>query len=268
MGDKSYSTNIPIQTRGNSIVILTPIPSLAKELTRCLDIINKTKIPPGYEKTFIDSLTCNLKSVIRGLKHHCAEDNRNHRAFSDEGDYWKITFEGRERILHETDGLKYIGHLLANPGQEFWAYKLYELVHPAPVHRGWVHPPGNAEGYSEAGQDIADIDTLKDTNRELDKLTKKRDRAKEDGNLRSAKKYQQKINDINKHLPRNIRGKSRRFSSRCETARQAVCSRIRDTLKHIQTEHPSLYKHLRSSIDLGNKICYRAERSTSWIVSK
>lgn len=267
MGDKSYNTNIPIHTRGNSIVILTPIPSLTKELTKCLDIINKTKIPPGYEKTFIDSLTTNIKSVVRGLKHHCNEDNRNHRAFSDEGDYWKITFEGKEKILHETDGLKYIGHLLSNPGRVFWAYKLYELVHPSEniANKPRVEESGE---YSEAGQNIIDDDTFNDVTNKLKELSKKRDGAKENGNLRSAKRYQKQIDDITKHLPRNIKGESRKFSNRAETARQTVCSSIRRTLTHIQKEHPPLHKHLKSSIHLGNEICYRAESSTPWVVSK
>ena len=75
MGDKSYNTNIPIQTRGNSIVILTSIPSLTKELTKCLDIINKTKIPPGYEKTFID--TYGLSGHIYGLSGQGYRDTFN-----------------------------------------------------------------------------------------------------------------------------------------------------------------------------------------------
>ena len=261
MEDKSYHTNIPIQIRGNSIVILTPIPSLTKELTKCLEIINKTKVAPGYGKTVIDSLTANIKSVVRGLKHHCNGDNRNHRAFSDEGDYWKITFEGREKILRETDGLKYLGHLLANPGREFPAYKLYELVHPP---ENTAANPGI--GYSEPGQDIIDEGAFEDVTNKLKELSKKRDGA----NLRSAKRYQKQIDDINKHLPRrDIHGQLRKFTnSKVETARQTVCSAIRRTLEHIQKEHPPLCKHLKPSIHLGIEIWYKTESSTPWIVSK
>jgi hypothetical protein len=59
-------------------------------------------------------------------------------------------------------------------------------------------------------------------------------------------------------------GRARRLGDEAERARKAVTARIRDTLRKLDTSHPPLAAHLRSSVATGSTCSYRPTEQLDW----
>jgi hypothetical protein len=59
-------------------------------------------------------------------------------------------------------------------------------------------------------------------------------------------------------------GRTRRLGDEAERARKTVTARIRDTLRKLDTRHPELAAHLRSSVTTGSTCGYTPDREMAW----
>jgi tetratricopeptide (TPR) repeat protein len=92
-------------------------------------------------------------------------DGTGANVFRKEGDYWTVSFHGSMLRLRDTIGMRYLGHLLANPGVEFAAEELVETVQRANPKRS----TRNARAATSNGRANGD-------HRNLDEMTRERAR--------------------------------------------------------------------------------------------
>jgi hypothetical protein len=62
-------------------------------------------------------------------------------------------------------------------------------------------------------------------------------------------------------------GKLKHFDDDTEKVRKRVWKAINDAYEHIEMEHPSLHRHLKDSIDLGETCIYSPLKPVDWVVS-
>ncbi|HEU5267365.1 MAG TPA: hypothetical protein VFU35_11730, partial [Jatrophihabitans sp.] len=59
-------------------------------------------------------------------------------------------------------------------------------------------------------------------------------------------------------------GRARRTGSAAERARSTVTARIRASIRHIETVHPELGRHLQRAIRTGTLCSYEPETAVTW----
>jgi hypothetical protein len=61
-----------------------------------------------------------------------------------------------------------------------------------------------------------------------------------------------------------VGGRSRRLGDHAERARKTVSARVRDALTKIDSVHPTLATHLRSTLQMGTVCSYTPLEPTHW----
>lgn len=171
------------------------------------------------------------------------------------GDLWAIAFAGRSVHLKDARGLRDLATLLANPGQEIHAARL------------WTGD--DDEAHATGGADpVLDERSLASYRARLDEIESEIAAAEKRGQAGRVERYRQERDAIAGELRAavGLGGRKRRLGDPSERARKAVTARIRASIKKIAEVHPELGDHLRASVFTGTFCRYEPERETRWVL--
>jgi hypothetical protein len=175
-----------------------------------------------------------------------------------EGEYWSLGLAGQGVPggvvrLKDSDGLRYLDHLVGRPGVEVHVLDLVPLARGAAPRDGAVPDRGDAGPLLDAAARAAYRRRLADLRATLDEATANHDRGRAD-------RARAEIEFLEDELSRavGLSGRDRPAASAAERARVTVTLRIRDALKRIEDASPALAAHLRRRIRTGVFCCYRA----------
>ncbi|WP_100448414.1 ATP-binding protein [Glycomyces xiaoerkulensis] len=171
--------------------------------------------------------------------------------FHRDGSTWTLRFDGVTVHLPHTKGLADLRSLLERPGTETPAVELLD-------------PEAGPELENDArlgGDDLLDAEARTRYRDHLETLDEQIDTAGalgDDARAAALDTERQALIDQLKTAT-GLGGRSRRLGDNAERARKSVTNRIRNTLKKIESVHPSLAEHLRASVSTGSSCAYRPE---------
>ncbi|HSD10438.1 MAG TPA: hypothetical protein VLF14_05620, partial [Candidatus Binatia bacterium] len=188
--------------------------------------------------------------------------------FRREGDTWVLHFAGVSKQLRDSKGLRYIGRLLGDPGEEFHVFRLVD-VGLTVLETGALSADGATtlrRGLGDAGELIDErarseyAHRIADLRSELEQAAKWNDRGREE-------RLSIEIDALSRQLTAayGFGGRTRRATDMAERVRKAVCNRIRDALTRISREHPALGRHLEAAIRLGTFCRYAPSVEINWL---
>jgi hypothetical protein len=170
-------------------------------------------------------------------------------AFRRDGETWTLGYAGREVHLADAKGLRDLATLLANPGAEVTAYRLWG---------GPAEPPGADPVLDERARAayrrrLAELDEL------LDAADARGDPAASD---RARAERSALLAEL--AAATGLGGRRRRLGDEDERARKAVTARVRDVLRRIRAVHPELADHLDAAVSTGTACRYAPAEPVSW----
>ena len=196
--------------------------------------------------------------------------------FLKKGDYWHIVFEGDEFFLEDYKGLHYIYFLLQNPHEEFHVLQLFSNI--AGTATAGVQKYYQSMSNEQLAQEnlyingshnsdqLYDLQALNEYKNDLDSLEEDIIEAENNHDLERVAQLKESkqfiIDEIKKSTGKDR--KPRSFSNQQEKARKAVSNSISRVLSSIKKYHPSLFFHLRNSINTGLHLSYIPEKNIEW----
>jgi non-specific serine/threonine protein kinase len=168
--------------------------------------------------------------------------------FQRESNYWRIGLEGDATRLRDVKGLRYISHLLRNPGVEIHAAELAGIARDDQSRR---------IALGDAGE-VLDAKARQSYQRRLEDLREELGEAERWSDVGRMEKTRA---EIGKAI--GLGGRSRRASSDAERARLMVTQRIKSALRAITAASPAIGQHLSRSIRTGIFCCYELDRSAA-----
>jgi hypothetical protein len=186
-------------------------------------------------------------AAIRAALDGAAPDRS--AAFRRDGETWTLGYAGREVHLADAKGLHDLATLLANPGAEIAAYRLWG---------GAGEPPG--------ADPVLDEPARAAYRRRLGELAAVLDAADARGDPTASERARAERSALLAELAAatGLGGRRRRLGDEDERARKAVTARIRDVLRRIRAVHPELADHLDASVSTGTACRYAPPEPTSW----
>ncbi|WP_156727623.1 ATP-binding protein [Streptomyces apocyni] len=176
--------------------------------------------------------------------------------FRFDGAVWNLAFQGKRVHMPDAKGLRDLRLLLSRPGSGITAVQL-------------LAPDGGAEviaAHSMSGDAVLDEEAKRQYKQRLDQLDEEIDRAAELGDEERAARYDTERAALLAELrsAAGLGGRTRRLGDEAERARKAVTGRIRDTLRKLDTLHPSLAAYLRDTVSTGLTCAYRPDQEIDW----
>jgi tetratricopeptide (TPR) repeat protein len=193
--------------------------------------------------------------------------------FRKEGDSWAIEYAGISTRMYDAKGLRYLAHLLREPGREFHVADLIRAVSGEMTESG---TPGAARLPAAMGEHARatavaltppDARAKGEYRRRLDDLRATADEAERFNDPVRAATARAEIESITAELQAayGLYG-ARRTGAPAEKMRKAVSNCVRDVLRKLQRQHEPLWRHLYTSVRTGTFCSYQPEHPTSWRV--
>src|SRR5262249_29742998 len=178
-----------------------------------------------------------------------------------EGDFWRITYDGTTVLLRHSRGLALLAHLVRCPGRDIHVRDLDSITpsggsavaREAPAPDAGVLPlPGD-------GGEVLDAQARAEYRRRVDELREELDDAEQRNDLGRAETLRAELDLLVDELQAAVGpgGRVRRASADAERERVAITRRIRSAIAQIAKHHPSLGEHLVSSVTTGYYCAYR-----------
>ncbi len=171
--------------------------------------------------------------------------------FFREGDIWQLSYQGILIKMPDLKGFKDIVRLLEQPGREVHCTDLL------------------GASKLEKGEALFDEKAKKAYQKRIVELQEAISEAESLQHHEQLAQLQTEYDQLIDHLSKatGIGGRTRKSSSSHEKARSAVTWRIRNSIRKIATQHPSLAKLLKASIKTGAFCVYQPEFETNWILN-
>lgn len=189
-----------------------------------------------------------------------AEAPETSGVFRREGDYWSVQFEGRTVRIRDLKGMRYLAHLLAEPGREFHVLDLVaaEGGRPQDGSGRVVNPSGTSLG--DAGV-MLDDKAKSAYRRRLAEIEADLEEARSLGDTARTAQAKAEHDFLVRELSRayGLGGRRRRAGSASERARAAVTRAVRTAMTRIREHHPSLAEHLGRAIRTGTYCAYQPD---------
>ncbi|MBY5161306.1 hypothetical protein [Salsipaludibacter albus] len=189
--------------------------------------------------------------------------------FRCDGDVRTITFDDDTVLVRDLKGMRYLAHLLAEPGREFHVLDLVTAEEggdtaevttddvDAVTRGGDAGPVLDDQARAAYRRRLAEID------RDIEEAEAMNDPERR-ALARADREY------LVRELARatGIGGRSRRAKSTSERARSSVTRTLRYSIDRISEHHPALGDHLEQTIETGTYCAYRPDPRvpTSWVV--
>ena len=181
--------------------------------------------------------------------------------FRREGDYWTVRYEGSVVRLKDAKGLRHLARLLANPGREFHAVDLESADSPAAIRAATAR--GRSDDL-ETRADLGDAGELLDATAKaayqsrIEELRTELEEAEGFNDPARAAKARAELDFLVAELARavGLGGRDRRAAAHAERARLNATRAIRAAIANVARVHPSLGRHLVSTIRTGRYCSY------------
>jgi hypothetical protein len=189
----------------------------------------------------------------------------------DEGDFWRVRYEGTWIAVRSVKGLVYLQHLLIHPEEKVHVSQLAALS-----DQRWSEFVGTGAGEGNFAHQIvrgeADLGAIIDerARREyrvrLADLRTELDEALHWADFERADSIRREIDFLAGQLARAFGrdGRARKTGDPIERVRKAVTNRIHDAVERIVKQHPSLGRHLHNAIRTGFFCWYSPEIPVVW----
>jgi hypothetical protein len=188
--------------------------------------------------------------------------------FRQEGNFWRITFEGKTILVQRSRGISLLVHLLRNPGQDIHVMALDGLIPSEgamPLRSATAVDGEIARDLGDAGE-LLDAQAKAAYRRRLLDLRQELEDAETCNDLGRANPARAELEAIEEqlHEATGLAGRSRRASSNADRIRVAVTRRIRAAIAQIAKESAPLGTHLMSSIRTGYFCSYEPADELVW----
>lgn len=207
---------------------------------------------------------------IRGLTSTPACAN----SLENMGATWMIRFEGKQVSVRDTKGMKYISHLLQNPGRDVHVLEMAGMTastDPRDSVLDCSESISVRKSLGSAGEilDKTAVDNYKSRLKELKKNREKAQSLSGPQKDRIIAKIDEEESMIKKQLATALgpKGKLREDRDTGERARKSVQMAIDRCLKSIEKQHKEAWAHLHNSIKKGFYCSYKPEKPTDWIIN-
>lgn len=190
-----------------------------------------------------------------------------------EGEYWALGYGGAQARLRDSKGLRYLGRLLASPGQELHALDLV-------VGEGTGGRRTTAAATRDAGLELGgggDAGAVLDARakaaykRRVLELREEIEEATANADAGRLAKAQDEMDFLLAELSAavGLGGRDRKAASDAEKARQSVTRAIRGAIDRVGEAHPTLGEHLRATVRTGVYTSYSPDPRApiEWSVS-
>jgi 7-cyano-7-deazaguanine synthase in queuosine biosynthesis len=218
-----------------------------------------------------------LPESYRGSKESQPSEPKPARnIFRKEGHFWRIIYAGKEILLKDAKGLRYIAYLLRHPEQDFYMLNLKQEAEISPSNSGGeiykkmckekLAEEGLVISNSGDGGDVIDAQALADYKREIKDLDGEIREAEENHDLARLETLRDQKELFLKHImaASGLLGRTRKFDDEYEKARKSITKCIIDSRRKIQKDHLALGQHLENSINTGSFCSYTPEKPTPW----
>ena len=194
-----------------------------------------------------------LSVTAKELKAASEPTVQSEPLFQQQGQFWRIRYDGTEIIVKPLKGMGYIADLLRQPGVPVEAVALVGVDQSSTTI---AHQPG---------LDLADEPTIKAVRDELEKKKRELKGLKENDWMRRGPVNEciVQLEDYLSHV-QNQHGQARKVAGTAQRARTAVTIAINRAIDHLFAQHPTLGRHLKESIKTGTKVIYRPTEVPDW----
>src|SRR5262245_2124249 len=202
--------------------------------------------------------------AVSGMTSSAAGRAAEHPLLEQEGDVWRITYDGTTIGVRHSRGVALLSHLLRHPGEELQVQMLDALVPSAgagaerlPVNPDSLPIDGMSYGLGDAGP-VIDDRARADYRRRLADLRAELEDAERCNDPGRAAVARREIEQLGDELraATGLGGRTRRASSDADRMRLAVTRRIRAAIEQIGKLHPALGEHLERNVRTGFTCCY------------
>ncbi len=204
-----------------------------------------------------DAAAIGMRHVVhQAQQHEQRVPARPAGEFRRHGSVWKLRFDGRTVQLNDAKGLRDLHYLISRPGVDVPAVQL-------------LSPDGGEvvlAARSLGGDPVLDETAKAQYKRRLSQLEEQIEHALERHDDRRAAQLDEERETLLRHLQdaAALGGRSRRLGSEVERARKAVTARIHDVLRKLDSRHPALAAHLRSTVSTGTTCRYLTDNEVRW----
>lgn len=214
-------------------------------------------LPKSYREVKVDVLS------IRGP------------TFRKVGRQWLVGLEGEGELFEDLLGMRYIGHLLAHPGQELPVTVLEREVRGAPTDRQADEVYSDLSAAELAGENLSVVFEAADTGpaldpeakkayrERLDELEEELEQAKRNHDIGRHEKLEEEKNSLLAELLAAVgsRGQNRKTGSEADRRRLRVSYVIRTAIRVIKNDIPQLGAYFDSTIKTGYSCSYNPQPS-------
>jgi hypothetical protein len=177
-----------------------------------------------------------------------------------EGEYWTIGWRGEVFRLKDALGLRYLGRLLAVPGQELHCADLFGGAAPTP---SGSLPTAEADlgvrqAMDEDAGEMLDPQAKEAYRTRVRDLQEEIDEAESFNDTGRLERARVEMEALQSELARGVGlgGRDRKASSRKEQARLSVTRAIRSVLRKVEKASPELGQHFSATIKTGTFCSY------------
>lgn len=211
---------------------------------------------------------------IRGIEvqpQRAAPSESSGNCFEDKGRAFRIRFEGVDCDLPDLKGVKILHKLISKQGVEI---PLQELD-PLPVLEMPVEDRQSGKESDHRGRkpmttipevDLVDAEAMDSVRNKLKAMRCELEDAKALGNVEEQADIEKEMKPLLDYMGSvtNLSGRPRKCSSEITKQIKAIQKSIRDVYTALQKKNAPLEKHLRESIRIGEKSCYRPRGQVEW----
>jgi hypothetical protein len=234
-----------------------------EEAVRLYQRALKVAEPGGADRADIEEIRVGLadaRSMSQPSVDESSPEDVTTGVFVREGDYWLISYAGKETRLRDIKGLRYIARLLKAPGREVHVLDLAATVEGGgQVSRahGVNQDDLTAEGLGDAGE-ILDAKAKAAYKHRIEDLREDVEEAQGFNDPERAARAQAEIDALVSQLAAGVGlgGRDRKAASQSERVRINITKAVKEALKRIEEHHDSLGQHLRTAIRTGSYCAY------------
>lgn len=179
--------------------------------------------------------------------------------FQREGEFWTIAYHGSVCRLKDSKGLRFLAHLLRNPGAEIHVLDLVAQVEggSAGPRRADRSVPVGSEGLGDAG-DVLDPAAKAAYKKRLEDLEEEIEEAHQFNDVERASRFQEEKDALIQQLAGavGLGGRDRKAASVAERARVSVTKTIKEALRKVSENDPELANHLNLAVKTGTYCSY------------
>jgi hypothetical protein len=194
------------------------------------------------------------RRAVVGTGRHADEEN----VFRREGDYWLVTFQGHTTRLRDLKGLRYLAHLLGEPGRDVHVLEMIAGEQGGSIDAADSGTAGlRISSGSDAGA-LLDARAKEAYRRRLGEIDEDIEEAVAAGDHERAAQAEAERDFLVRELARavGLGGRDRRASSDSERARASVTRAIRQAMARIHEHHRELAEHLDRAVRTGTYCAY------------